>query len=271
MRQIGASTESADVFREIIKERRETYYVTYQPADSRLRFAILSLVYPGSTPDVASIAEQMVHEMAMWLDRFPVPVMVSAFDASDECILVHSDSSSSHLMGFVDPLTSKTVSHWGVLSEKALPVEQSTSEYLSKVYDEVPFRLKAEVRSGAEKEALQLRRGIRLFRIASIFWVGIPLLIEVVSLGIGWIGYVLWTISVSVGSYEFAKTIGWIGRSKRQIERDEEMRKMRHYAFHCEINPAGFERLKIENFERDAMEETRKEFNSLPPTSRVAG
>jgi hypothetical protein len=268
MDQIGTGSASVEVFRDVVKERRDTYYVTYQPADSRLPYAILNLVYPKTVPDGEQVAEQMKQEMTLWLSRFPVPVIVSAFDAADNCLEVHADASNSQLIGFVDPLTSKVVIRWGTFSERELPADQSTPEYLANIYDKVPFRSKAQVRQQVEEKAAQFRRGLRLFRIASVFWVGIPLLIEIVSLGVNWIGYALWSISVSIGLFKFAKVIGWIRPSQRQIATDEEMRKMKHYFYHCERNPAGFERLKIENFERDALQETQNEFDSLPTLSK---
>ncbi len=38
---------------------------------------------------------------------------------------------------------------------------------------------------------------------------------------------------------------------------------MRHYFYHCERNPEGFARLKVENFEREAKEQTLKEAEAL--------
>jgi hypothetical protein len=71
--------------------------------------------------------------------------------------------------------------------------------------------------------------------------------------------------------YKFAKVLGWIKPSKRQLEKDEEMRRMRHYFYHCERNPSAFTQLKIENFERDAIDDTNKELASLSRAKRAAG
>ena len=38
---------------------------------------------------------------------------------------------------------------------------------------------------------------------------------------------------------------------------------MNHYFYHCERNPEGFMRLKVENFEREAKERTLKEVEAL--------
>ncbi|MCC5960053.1 MAG: hypothetical protein JJU08_12015 [Rhodobacteraceae bacterium] len=43
----------------------------------------------------------------------------------------------------------------------------------------------------------------------------------------------------------------------------EKKRKMEHYFYHCERNPAGFWRLKSENFESDKRERVRKEADEL--------
>jgi hypothetical protein len=38
---------------------------------------------------------------------------------------------------------------------------------------------------------------------------------------------------------------------------------MNHYFYHCERNPEAFNRLKFENFERDAIERTRDEAEAI--------
>jgi hypothetical protein len=270
MTDLTIHNENSDVFRDNIKERRDLYYVSYQPADSRYQFSFLYLTYPDSIPDRKVIKEQMISEMLEWLNRFPVPVMVSAFNAADDCLDVHDEPRKSDLVGYIDRATSKIVQRWGTLNDAEFPKEQSSPQYLSAAYPTVPFRLKEAVRRGADRNAIQLRRGLRLFRIAAVFLVAIPLAVNILSLGINWIGYALWSISVSVGLFKFAKALGWIKPSARQLAKDEEMRKMKHYYYHCEQNPIGFGRLRAENFERDAVQKTRQEFESLSSTARAA-
>jgi len=261
--------DEEEIYREQIKERRETYYVTYQPADSRFCFAFLNLVYPEDVPDKKQIADHVSQEVAEWLSRYPVPVVAAAFDATDECVN-HSDAKDFHFIGFVDPITSRIVSKWSSLSDKDLPAEHLRPGYLATVYKSVPSKPKSLVRHEADQKARRLKLGLQIFRIISIFGVGIPLLIEIISLGVAWIGYVLATISISTGAFKLGKVFRWIKPSKRQLAKDEEVRKMRHYFYHCERNPNGFNRLKIENFERQSVGETQKEFHSLPPTRKAS-
>jgi hypothetical protein len=56
---------------------------------------------------------------------------------------------------------------------------------------------------------------------------------------------------------------GRLPRSKREREKETKESKMRHYAYHCERNPEAFERLKLENFEREAIEKTKAEAAAL--------
>jgi hypothetical protein len=51
--------------------------------------------------------------------------------------------------------------------------------------------------------------------------------------------------------------------SKRDDEKAEKEQKMAHYFYHCEQNPEGFSRLKIENFKVEAIENTRKESEEI--------
>lgn len=44
---------------------------------------------------------------------------------------------------------------------------------------------------------------------------------------------------------------------------------MKHYFYHCEGNPEGFNRLKIENFEREAIRRTHDVADSLRERSKV--
>jgi hypothetical protein len=78
--------------------------------------------------------------------------------------------------------------------------------YLGRVYEGVPFRLQEEVQQKAQREARITGRIIRLFLF---FVVVVPVLIEIISLGVDWLGYVLSGVSISIGIYKAAKH--WVG------------------------------------------------------------
>jgi len=91
----------------------------------------------------------------------------------------------------------------------------------------------------------------------------VPVLIEIISLRVDWIGNILSAISITTGIYKAAKAIGWLKASPRDKVKEEEERKMKHYYWHCERNQEAFNRLKFENFEREKIERTRKKAETL--------
>jgi len=64
------------------------------------------------------------------------------------------------------------------------------------------------------------------------------------------------------------KMLAYVGRSEREKHKDAEELRMQHHHYHCERNPEGFMRLKAENFERDAREETHRETDELKRLQR---
>lgn len=252
--------DNEKVFRDKVKEHRGNYYVSYQPADARFPFAIIQLTFLGNGTDVSVVKSAMEHELKIWLSRFRVPVMVSSFDAKDDLIRTATESDQSHLTGYVDLQTNEIIQRWGLLKDDELPSEQMDAGYLARVYEGVPFRLQEVVRQNATRETRAMGRSIRMivFLLA-----GVPLLIEIVSLGVTWVGHVLAGISITAGLYKLTKTMGWLKPSQRAKEKAEKDLRMRHYFYHCEENPEGFNRLKIENFEREAIEKNQFEADQI--------
>jgi hypothetical protein len=256
----SANDGEEKVFRDKVKEHHGNYYVSYQPADTRFPFAIIQLTFLDNGSDVAVVKSAMEHELENWLSRFRVPVMVSSFDAKDDLIRIDDESDQSHLMGYVDLQTGEMIQRWGLLKDNELPPEQRDAGYLARVYEGVPFRLQKTVRQNAIREARTMGRSIRMivFLLA-----GVPLLIEIVSLGVTWVGHILVGVSITAGLYKLAKMMGWLKPTQRAKDIAEKDLRMKHYFYHCERNPEGFNRLKIENFEREAIHQNHLEADQI--------
>jgi hypothetical protein len=252
--------DSQKVFREQIKEHRGDYYVSYQPADARSSSASAHLTFLGNGHDIADVKKAMERELQIWLSRFCVPVVVSSYDAKDDFIHVAPEFAQSHLAGYVDLQTGQIIQWWGFPQESEFPSEQMDARYLARVYEGVPFRLQEEVRRKALRETRMLGRSVH---IALFLLVGVPVLIEMVSLGVTWLGHVLAGISISVGLYKLGKAMSWVKPLQREKEKAEKDLRMKHYFYHCEQNPEGFNRLKIENLEREAIRRTHDEADAL--------
>jgi hypothetical protein len=216
----------------------------------------VQLTFPRPVVDVEIVKLVMVQELESWLKQYPIPTMVTAFDAKDDVLYVSSKQNESHLIGYVDQQTGKIVKHWRLLGNNELPAEQMKETYAAHIYERLPFRRQEDVRLEAYRNARSTGRAIR---IIVFLVVGVPVLIEIVSTGVDWIRYALSGISISVGLYKLGKAMGWIKPSKREQIKTEKNLKMEHYFYHCEKNPDAFNRLKIENFERGTIERTNEE------------
>lgn len=243
-------------FRDKIRVDRGSYFVTYQPADARFPIALLNLVFPENLPDWEGVRELMETEFRSWLKRYPTHLMASAFDVRDR---VTGEGEERHLTGFARD-SSSAVCHWGLLKDNEMPSELRDPLYLEKVYDDIPFRLKSDVQERVRREASATGRAVWLFVTLVVF---VPVVIHVLSLGIGWLSWLLTVIAIIVGLSKAGKAMGWIERSKSEKEKAEKECRMRHYFYHCERNPQGFNRLISENNERDQIDETRREWEAL--------
>lgn len=257
---MNVPVDDQGVFRNSIKEHRQSYFVSYQPADARYSFALIQLTYLDERTDVAQVKCAVEYELNYWLRRYPLPVMASAFDAKEDLIEISPEHRQSILMGFVDSKTGVVQSRWGGYENEELPPEQMTPEYQVRVYEGIPFRLRSQVRREALDHARKMGSGIRA---AVFFLVGVPVLIEIISLGVDWLGYFLAAVSILVGIYKLGKTMSWWKPTKREREKEEKDRKIKHYYYHCELNPEGFNRLKNENFAREAILKTHEESAKL--------
>ena len=251
---------SDQIFFDPIKQDRDWYFVEYKPPNPTYPFATLSVVVPGpATPP--AVAAAMEGELTLWLQRYPVPLMVTAFDAKGEVYRLGGTRPLDHLMGYLDSTTGKPCMFWRLLSDKEILSEAPSPESLLRVYADVPHKTSAQLRHEAETHARHLRIGWSIFflwvaagpaALAILKWAS-PAWVRVLVLG-----YTLWKALVKA-----LKMLGKWKVSPRELKAREEERRMRHHHYHCVRNPEGFLRLKIENFEREERQRIQNEAKAL--------
>ena len=247
------------------EEHRSWYIVSYSPPIESFRFASIDLVILDSV-DKTKIAEAMESEARLWLTRYPIPVMVSAFNDTEDVIHLEPVRSCSHLMGFSSSEQLNPSLHWKLLKEVELPDNALDRNYLKKVYHDILYRTWTE--ADVERVKKEQIRMVRTAWLILFFWVGvIPLVFVVlgetsVRVAKMVLIYSIWKIFVSI-----LKISGMWKKSKREQELELEEQEKAHHHYHCKQNPKGFLRLKIENFERETRERVRKEADALKKAS----
>jgi hypothetical protein len=249
---------------DLIKEDRGLYFVEYRPPVSNNPFATLNLVYPERY-DLGSVADAMKAEVARWLARYPVPIMVWAYDAAENSIRPHGDADDGLLVGWHAPGTATLTYAWKVEGLPPFLNDTTNLPDWRTIYKDVPFRTDAEVKAHASREWDKTRKQNLMLKVVLAVWLAvIPAAWAIIQyLGPGWLAiavllYSLWQ------AFRTARKLFWrVELSNSEKEKAEKELKMSHYFYHCERNPGGFARLKVENFEREAKERILKEAEAL--------
>jgi hypothetical protein len=247
-----------DGYWDVLKEDRGNYFVEYYPLKSNSFFASLSLVFLCSI-DANTVANIMENELHTWLSRFPIPIMVSAFDDTGSVISLNGIRPINHLIGFIEN-GNKTIKYWSLVPNEVFPKEQLEYSYVRDVYRELPLR-KSEDRNQLNKQrARQIRIGLFIIFVWSVL---VPVFIAIIGYASPWVSLLALVYSLWKAVENGFKLFGKFGISEKQRKKQIEEQTIRHHHYHCERNPEGFRKLVAENYESDERERIRKEAESI--------
>ena len=247
------------VFFSDVKEDRGWYFVEYSPPMEGYPLAYVHLTIPESA-DKAKIVEAMETEMRIWLNRYPIPVEVQAWDGNENPISLAPIKESKSLFGYF-PKGQQEIHHrWAPVGWQELPQVSLDRTYLKTVYADIPFRTSEDLQRQAKKHS---RMVLTVWWFFFVWAVVVPLIVIILGETNVWVarlvlGYSLWKVVV-----EILKRTGKWKKSARQIQREKEDLERDHHHYHCKRNPEAFARLKSENFDRETRERIRKEAETL--------
>jgi hypothetical protein len=250
------STESEELFFDPIKEHRGWYFVVHNPPrPGHEQFAVVQIVVLDGPRSKEEVASAMESELETWTSRYPVPMMVTAFDESDSIVPLEPARPCDHLFGW--PSAGQGLErHWRLVENREIPTSALDHNSLRRMYEGVPFRTREQNIASAKASARRMRLGKWII----VGWVvGVPLLIMLLEWWSVWLGTVMLLYAVWKAYEKALKMLGRWPKSKAERDREADELRMRHYHYHCENNPEGFLRLKAENFERWAREDTHAE------------
>lgn len=250
-----------------IKEDRDWYFIEYYPPLPGYRFSILqlSILEPRNGDEIATAME---HEATAWVSRYPVPLMATAFTLDGSVLSLLNARPINHLFAWSETTMAKTILRWEIVKDDELPTVALDRNYLKQIFLGIPYKTGQEIRAAADKHFATLRLG---WWLVFVWAVVVPLMVAVLEWWSDLLGLVVLTYAFVKAAIQALCLTGHLPRSKREREKEAEESKMRHYTYHCERNPEAFERLKLENFEREAIEKTKAEAAALkakqPPGS----
>ena len=247
---------------ESIKEKHDTFFLKYHPPMSNVPFATLHITYLD-TVKTGDVIANLERQARLWAERYPVPVMASAFDKYGDLISFDSEKNSSHLT--VIERDGRLESYWRLLEDTEFPEEVLDMKFLLSVYEDIGCRTQTEVTAAAYESFKPMRQ----YKIVLLIWaVFIPALIATLEFfSPTWLAAIALSYSLWKAYQQWLLMTGRKKKTDTEITKEEEELKMRHHHYHCEQNPDAFLRMKIENFKRDAKARVEDEFDSLPESN----
>jgi hypothetical protein len=202
----------------------------------------------------------MEHELNHWIAHYNIPIRVYAFDDIGTAITLEPMKTSDCLVGLIDDGAKDIRSTWGIIADDELPMHVLDPEFLKRVYVDIPFKTKGQLRQEIETEHRKLRTG---WFIVVIWIVVIPVIVAILGLANIWIGILVLAYAIYKAVVKALKLTGRFKPTSKEIQQKEKERKMAHYYYHCERNPNAFNRLKLENFKKDLKDQTQNEAEML--------
>ncbi|GAB6043724.1 hypothetical protein [Endothiovibrio diazotrophicus] len=251
-----------------IKEDRGNYYVVYRPPMPDYRFAILHLMFPEEGVSEERVADLMEKELKEWLDRFPIPLLVSSFNYRKSIFGLNGVRPRTHLTGFFKKDNSIFMS-WELIGDDNFPDIALDKLFLLKVYSGVKYKTSEDIDKDVKQHILQRRVGWYIV----FFWaVVLPVSVALLEyFSPEWVAFLVLCFSLYKAARTALEMMGKVERGQKEIEKEEEERKMRHHHYHCELNPDGFLWLKLENFKKDSIQKVKDEHNEIKSGAKEMG
>ena len=229
---------------ETVEEDRDGYFVSYSPVFSGEPLATLTVTFYKDieTKRAISILEK---EFESWISRYPTPLMGFIRNETDKKIDHITLTGNNYLIGY--PAKDGTITKaWDEMGESEYNDFDLSDEKLKSIYSDLSIRTNKD----AELERQKSINTAKIIRYSTILWYCIiPALIA----WLGWSNPLVSLIALIYSLYmafkEYLRLTGQLKKTQRQEEKDEDKRLKEHHHYHCKINPSGFERLKVENFE----------------------
>jgi hypothetical protein len=241
-----------------IKEKRDKYFVEYYPPQHETSFATLSITFldPFTQQEMVDIMEK---EAVIWLKRYPIAIMISAFNDTGDLIYLEDIKPENHLICFHSPDKTNIELHWALLKDEEMPKDALDINYLLQVYKSLDRKTSAELKFEAATSMKKLRLGNNIIIFWAVILPAIVLVLEFFSPQ--WLAILVLVYGLSKALIQWLKMTGKWKKSATEIAKDAEDLRIRHHHYHCEQNPQGFLRLKHENFQKESKERIKKKLN----------
>lgn len=248
---------------EAIEIAEDDYILRYSPPAYSMDIAELSLQFFESICALRAVSLLEI-EMKKFLKRYPVPLMGMILTEDDTRISISNDADHDFVFGWVERNTGEIILSFEKNNFNKQIQRGSKNAQYDKIYYDIPFRTKAEVRNYAEKSAALKKKQNLFLKALFSMWTLVSLAIILFMyfapqiVGFAALFFSIWK---SIRTYMIA--MGKLPKTKKEQEDQSRKQRIAHVLHHVDRNPAGFERLKVENFKKDEVEQFKQRYNEL--------
>lgn len=241
-----------------IMEKTDGYFLEYSPPVGSTPFASLVVTYVSDV-EHEEVAAELEFLAGKWIAQYPVPVMASAFDRHGDLIGLENVRSISHVTAILDE--GKPRYRWEFLEDEEFPEELKSPGYLIEIYSDLNYRTQSEVSVKARESLKPIRMAKRLLMVWSVV---VPVAIALLEFFSPlWLSIIALVYSFWKAYLQWLKMMGRKKKSDRELEREKDASLKEHHHYHCKLNPDGFSRLKVENFQKMEEGQIQRKYDSI--------
>lgn len=238
-----------------VKKDRGEYFVTYSPINLKSgNHALLTLTITGNI-NKRKIAIKMEEEVVDCLNTYPIPIVCMAVDDKDDYINFTDVKGSSRIVGYME--NGSIFFEW----RGEFPNIVVTDQELKEFYKGLNFETRNQLKKKADDYEKDMKRIGRFLNFTTIAWAFVAITIAVIEWQHPLVGIAAFIYAIYKVLRKIIRRKGF--KTEKEKKEAEIKRKKEHYFYHCELNPAGFRRLRAENFENEQKERTLQEHDSI--------
>jgi hypothetical protein len=197
----------------------------------------------------------METELKEWLIRYPAPLTVYAWDNAEHLYKFDELNKPSFLMGFVNEAGEMSL-YWKTGTDKTIPDARFDQEYLDNLFSSLKYTTVAEYDVDRKKRRRQIKLGyVIIVALPFISFFAYECFLYFNDL-FALVAFIYFIIKTWIEAFRLLKILP---KSKREREREKEDVLKNHYYYYCQLNPQGFEKLKLEALEKMAKDEVAKQ------------
>lgn len=250
-----------EIYFEYKKEHRTWYLESYTPPSPGGNFAVLSFtILTDAAP--SKIVQEMEERTRWWYAKYRIPLVTTATRRNGKTTGIREITGHSYLVAFSNARSKPIKFYWESVPDSSFPQASYSNGELLSVYHDFDNTTGDKLREKHSTDNQSLKYIVWATRLLTIVVPAVWLIYQELF-SPKWFAYALLGYGLLKYGRSFLLSTGYMKRTKNEIEKSERKRIEEQYIYHCDKNPAGFEKLRRENNKQHIKERDARRENEL--------